>query len=1396
MFGSSQTQAQTQTVASGVDIQSSCYGGVVPVIYGRARLTGNLIWYGDFQAIAVQSADGNGGKGGDSSHGATTYDYKASFIFALGEGPLGGVDNVWASKAKKAFVSSNLTFASGSLGQAPWGYLTTKYPSQALGYSSTAYVYAAAYDLGSSAQLPNLSYEVTGLLSGMFPSGVTLSSPDCDPGAVIADILFNSRYGVGFPAARISYLGFLNFSQYCIASGLVISPVFDTQSDAASQLNTIVQSCNAEFVWTGTQLTIVPYGDQNLSANGASYSAPSAPLFSLTDDDFLYRDGQDPVQLTRARPSDQMNAIRFEFLDRAHDYNANIVEAKNQAAIEAYGLRGEQPEQMHHFCDANAAKLAATLKLQRQSVRNVYTFTLGWRYCLLDPMDIVDITDGALGLDRQWVRILSLEEDDNGNIKVTAEEYLGGTGHAPLYDFEPGTPPLLDYNVDPGSVNAPLIFEPPPVMLAARSVAAPQIMIGACGGTNWGGCEVHLSLDGSTYKRIGRINAPSRMGTLTADLASGGDPDTTRMLAIDLGESGRAVQSGTPDDLNAFRTLCYVDGELVAYQTATLTGNHAYSLTTLRRGVYGSTVAAHAAGSMFCRLDESVKSFDLPITPVSYVGKTLYLKFPSFNIYGGALQDISTLSPYGYTPGGSGVYVFPPTAISFSVGAEQQGDGTWISFGVVAWTATQDPLFDQYEVQYRLHTGPGPWISWRGGKDTTSFRISPLAPNTAYDVQVRAVRTSGPFYSGWDQALNITSATKTTAPPAPTGLTCIGGYRQIAVRWTASAENDVSFYEVWSGASNVLGSATLIGKVNGTKFIDTGLGLSDTRYYWVRAQDTSGNYSTYLGPGTATSNAVTSSDLTGTIVGSQIAAAAIAGANLADNIIDIGKIAGGYGLPAYWTGASLPGSGNALSFNGSILLWSHDGRLYRYSNTLPGWQLAVDGGDLSAGSITTNTISAGSITAPLIASDAVTAEKLFIGDTTNLVLDDMFADSAYWFLTDPVGGVTSLQAASGTNAAATMGALNAVQVSTSNIPSGSSQNFGGLSTYIPVKQGLSYRASCTAHASGSGVNQNGTLFIVWYDATKTQIGTFQGADGPRASGGYAPGDTGDDGNVFTAGDGAVIVNTATAPSGACYARVFPCVHANGTAGTGTAWWFTHARLERQAVGTLIENGAITTSHITAAGIDGSVITAGTITGDRMTSNFIDSQVFQTAAAAGQPFIEINGKAQTILGHLNGPWFRVNDGTYDRVIIGRLQGAWGMWINDASGDSIFVESETQTKGLAQNALVVPYSWVNGGTVSCSAGSYTPLWSQAVTIGDTSTVMLTMFLLTATSAANYRIRGATSGTIYLGPFTNTLYNAKFTLPASETLILEAESLSPSLLCQVLVDSVATMVAYQRA
>src|SRR5258707_14422778 len=63
----------------------------------------------------------------------------------------------------------------------------------------------------------------------------------------------------------------------------------------------------------------------------------------------------------------------------------------------------------------------------RAYVRNTYKFKLGWKYVLLEPMDIVLLTDATLGLAGAAVRITAIAEDDNGELTVTAEEIPGVT---------------------------------------------------------------------------------------------------------------------------------------------------------------------------------------------------------------------------------------------------------------------------------------------------------------------------------------------------------------------------------------------------------------------------------------------------------------------------------------------------------------------------------------------------------------------------------------------------------------------------------------------------------------------------------------------------------------------------------------------------------------------------------------------------------------------------------------------------------------------------------------------------------------------------------------------------------------------------------------------------------
>src|SRR5262245_1790118 len=75
-----------------MEIMSSTEGAGVPILFGRARIAGRLIWATRFTETAVTSSAG--GKGGGPTR--TDYRYSASFAIGLCEGEIDGLGRVWA----------------------------------------------------------------------------------------------------------------------------------------------------------------------------------------------------------------------------------------------------------------------------------------------------------------------------------------------------------------------------------------------------------------------------------------------------------------------------------------------------------------------------------------------------------------------------------------------------------------------------------------------------------------------------------------------------------------------------------------------------------------------------------------------------------------------------------------------------------------------------------------------------------------------------------------------------------------------------------------------------------------------------------------------------------------------------------------------------------------------------------------------------------------------------------------------------------------------------------------------------------------------------------------------------------------------------------------------------
>lgn len=749
--GGKNALAAKPNLLNALRVQTSSYGQVIPIVYGQNRISGRLLWSGDFAAIPHTSTQKVGGKGLGSGGGNaitnTTYTYQSAVATALCLGPIQNIHNVWDTKGRLTLLNTseqftvpmgggsymppsdgrifhsgrgvsrgdsynllvndfgsdgissligvqqtpmtlvgsspgsgqytldpltgqhtfsasdatkvmtityvysvpdsnsngqpqqklNLTLFPGTRPQTPWSYLTSRHSGQNLGYSGVAYVASSAMDLGESGTLPNLSFEVLGMLP--FSSGIT----DCNPKDVIMDLLCNPYYGMGMGSYRIQssggstfykyYLDFgldtagvqyqvnitvtnagatpinvstnhtgaatiqpgvtqslslpftgtgaanlqivfntvnsvsdainvvardpalfktsdginlatvtqrtfagwnlgpgatvtvqpesqvplgdlTQYSNYCVANGIFLSPVLDAQKSASDWIQEILDVTNSAAVWSEGMLKIIPYGDTSAVGNGAVFLPNTQPIYDLSSNDLLA-----PITVKRPSIADVMNSVSVEFLNRANDYNVEIAEDKDDAMIAVYGLRKASPRQAHAITTTLVAQQVANFLRRREvEIRATYTLTLGWQFNLLEPMDLVRLTVPELGYNSKPVRITAIREDDNGQLEIDAEDFPFGTASPTLYPQQLPGGFVPQANADPGNINTPIVFEAP--FLMSQSGQHEIWMAVSGSSANWGGCHVWVSQDNSEYQQVGQIFGPARMGTLFGTASS------------------------------------------------------------------------------------------------------------------------------------------------------------------------------------------------------------------------------------------------------------------------------------------------------------------------------------------------------------------------------------------------------------------------------------------------------------------------------------------------------------------------------------------------------------------------------------------------------------------------------------------------------------------------------------------------------------------------------------------------------------------------------------------------------------------------------------------------------------------------------------------------------------
>jgi hypothetical protein len=518
---------------------------------------------------------------------------------------------------------------------------------------------------------------------------------DAEPTDVMADFLSNADYGAGFPAAKLGDR--TQARNYCMASGIFISPALVDPEPAASIVARWSAIANLGLVYSEDQLKFVPYGDTAITANGVTFTPNTTAVYAFIDSDFRQSDGEEPVVFEPVDPDDVFNQVSVSYCRRANDYTEVPIETEDQAAVERDGVRPAAALKVGEVCDDDAAWVVLNNAFYRvRNVNGVYTFAVDAHYALLEPMDLVTVTEATgSGLVNVTVRVTETQEDGEDWINCKAEPYTGISATGVVYPRQKVAGARTDLNAKPGSIKTPIIFDAPGY-LTTMQTGSYELWIAIAGGASYGGCEIWASWEGVTYQRAGVFNGKSRFGKTTGVVNRVTDPDVTSTIAVDLARSGGKLASATQKEVDRFATLCWLDGELIAYQTATLTGGNAYNLgTRIRRGVYGTEPERHANGAGFVRLDKDAASvFRFAYNDQRRIGQTVYLKFLAFNKYGAARQALSDVKAYAYTiKGPLGVLPLPPVnRLELEKGAtSNQFTGKAIR---VCWGATAAGAYD------------------------------------------------------------------------------------------------------------------------------------------------------------------------------------------------------------------------------------------------------------------------------------------------------------------------------------------------------------------------------------------------------------------------------------------------------------------------------------------------------------------------------------------------------------------------------------------------------------------------------------------------------------------------------------------------------------------------------
>ncbi len=540
-------------------------GTPVPQIFGRVRIRGNIIWYGNLKTVEVKE---KGGKGG-SKKVTVGYKYYLDVWQTICMGPA-SIVKMYIDDKEKEVVSDDESFNNGT---------NINYPTQPGEYSSrlkgVAHIFWDQFYLGENrTSVPTVHYVMDCVPN--CPLTYVSEAHGINPAAIIYYTLLLG----GASATDFNISSFNQAASYWHSKGYGLNISYTKQKEVREYIKQVLSYVGGVY-----------YTDENDLHCIKAFDPNDASEVTVETDDFI------EFSFSRRSWEATYNDFRANYTSEEKEFTVRTISVRNSASIKMLGNKYQLSLDLTGFRDLESAsrRLYEIMKHESYPYATI-TCTLPFKYSIYREGSIVTINNTDYGIENAEFRIMkrTIEGVDSNKVSWQLEQVT-----ETLFDdtFNYGGNPIWtnpNYEVAPLTKQA--VFELPYNSYTGKNKAVLLLAQREKGFED--GFIVLKSTTGADYDIVGDFTTFSQYGTL--DEEYGTDvydiDDDVGILYTPYRDDPEFVTIARESLFDGVR-YAIVGNEVMTFETVTPEGTNSYRLTGVVRGLFGTLITSHSVGA-------------------------------------------------------------------------------------------------------------------------------------------------------------------------------------------------------------------------------------------------------------------------------------------------------------------------------------------------------------------------------------------------------------------------------------------------------------------------------------------------------------------------------------------------------------------------------------------------------------------------------------------------------------------------------------------------------------------------------------------------------------------------------------------------------------------------------